>query len=108
MPKNFPKICWKTPKKFLYYTCSKLVKMFKDQELIELGFQRQEETAENSGAPEDWYYYTLDVGDICLITDGSDEGKDTFKVSLLEHETIEFQTYKALKAFIDIIRENTV
>ena len=31
-----------------------------ENELINLDFTRINETAENSGAPNDWYYYTYD------------------------------------------------
>jgi hypothetical protein len=48
----------------------------KEEIFIELGFEKIIETAENSGAENDWYYYTLDIGDLCLLTSASDEIKD--------------------------------
>ena len=55
----------------------------KEQEIKDLGFEMQNETAENSGADTDWHYYTIDIGDICLITNGSDEAvKDGWEVSI--------------------------
>jgi len=44
-----------------------------EEDLIELGFQRFDETAENSGTLEDWHYYTLDIGGLTLISNASDE-----------------------------------
>ena len=43
----------------------------KEQTLKDLGFEMQHETAESSGADKDWYYYTMDIGDICLITNSN-------------------------------------
>ena len=43
-----------------------------EKDIKDLGFEIQHETAESSGAQEDWYYYTLDIGDICLITSDSE------------------------------------
>jgi hypothetical protein len=43
--------------------------MIKEKNLIELGFERQDETPESSGAPDNWHYYTLDIEDLCLISD---------------------------------------
>ena len=38
-----------------------------ENDLIELGFDRFDETAENSGSPTDWFYYSLDLGGLSLI-----------------------------------------
>lgn len=48
----------------------------KEEIFLELGFEKTIVTAEESGAPTDWHYYTLDVGDLCLISPSSDEIKD--------------------------------
>jgi len=48
----------------------------KEEIFLELNFIKVEETVESSGAENDWYYYTLDIGDICLITPSNDEIKD--------------------------------
>ena len=48
----------------------------KEQTLKDLGFEMQHETAESSGADKDWYYYTMDIGDICLITNDNEEALD--------------------------------
>ena len=34
----------------------------KEQEIKDLGFEMQHETAENSDADKDWHYYTMDIG----------------------------------------------
>ena len=47
-----------------------------EQDLLDLDFTRVDETAENSGAPNDWHYYTYNIANFCLITPASDEVKD--------------------------------
>ena len=37
--------------------------MITEVNLLEFGFKRQFETTESSGEDQDWYYYTLDIGD---------------------------------------------
>jgi len=80
--------------------------MIKEKDLIELGFERQDETVESSGANFNWHYYTLDIGDLCLITSDSDEIKDdNWKVFIFDYEGFEFTKLKKLKSFIDILNE---
>jgi hypothetical protein len=50
--------------------------MIKEKDLIELGFEREDETPESSGAPDNWYYYTLDIEDFCLISNANDEVRE--------------------------------
>ena len=45
----------------------------KEQEIKDLGFEIQHETIESSGYNNDWYYYTLTIGDVCLISNSNDE-----------------------------------
>jgi hypothetical protein len=49
-----------------------------EQAIKDLGFEIQHETAENSGADNDWYYYTMDIGGICLITNDNEEAAKTW------------------------------
>ena len=42
-----------------------------EKDLIELDFTRVDETAQSSGAPNDFHYYTYDVGHFCLISPAS-------------------------------------
>ena len=48
----------------------------KEQIFTELGFEKIIIPAEQSGSPQDWHYYALDIGEICLLTSASDEIKD--------------------------------
>jgi hypothetical protein len=44
-----------------------------EQDLVELGFNRFDESAEVSGTSEDWYYYSFDIGGLNFISNASDE-----------------------------------
>ena len=47
-----------------------------ERDLKALGFKRNDVTAEESGYPEDWYYYTYDLDKtLCLISSCNDEAK---------------------------------
>ena len=56
-----------------------------EQDLIELNFERFDETAQSSGSPNDWYYYTLDIGGLTFISNASDEWEsDGLFVEIME------------------------
>lgn len=79
--------------------------MIKEKDLIELGFERQDETPESSGTNFNWYYYTLDIEDFSLITNANDEVENyNWKVFIFDHEGFEFTELEKLKLFIDILK----
>ncbi len=80
--------------------------MIKEKDLIELGFKRKDNTPESSGAPNNWHYYTLDIGDLCLISDDSDVVEDNnWKVYIFDYNGFEFTELEKLKLFIDVLNE---
>ena len=80
----------------------------KEKELIALGFERTDVTAEESGYETDWYYYTLTLGNhLCLITnDNTEVDKDKWYVEVFEDETIRFTNSSDVMALIDLISRN--
>ena len=81
----------------------------KEKELIALGFERTDVTAEESGYETDWYYYTLTLGSgrICLITnDNTEAEKDKWHAEIFEDETIRFTNSTDVMAFKDLINRN--
>ena len=76
----------------------------KEKDLIDLGFERQDVTAEDVGTDNDFYYYTLDIEDLCLITNASDEVNDEWKVYIFDHNGFEFTNLVELVSFIDILK----
>ena len=80
-----------------------------EQDIKDLGFEVQHETAENSGADKDWYYYTMDIGDICLITNASDEAvKNGWEVSIFDFDSCVIKGLGDLEDLIKIIKNNTI
>lgn len=83
----------------------------KEKELIALGFQRTDVTAEESGYETDWYYYTYDFGKgtLSLIScDNTEAEKDGWSVEVFEDETIQFTNSSDIMALIDLISRNTI
>ena len=90
----------------------KLYNIMKEQDLIELGFERCDETAESSGSDKDWHYYTLDIGNgtIGLITQPSNEvtNDNDWHAEVFEDDSIRFETKEDVSLFIDLIKRNIV
>ena len=84
----------------------------KEKELIALGFDRKDVTAEESGEENDWYYYEMYFGNgrhLSLITSSSDEVEnDEWDVEIFDENTIRFTDSSDVMAFIDLINRNTI
>ena len=79
-----------------------------EQEIIDLGFEMQHQTTESSGSDYDWYYYTLDIGDICLITNADDEAVENgWDVSIFNFQSCVIKDSKDLIDLIKIFKANT-
>ncbi len=85
-----------------------------EKDLIELGFERVDETPETFGSELDWYYYTLDIGidkfnQLCLITQSSDEVKNgEWKVYIFDNDSFEFTVRYQLEKLIETLKYNMV
>jgi len=79
-----------------------------EQDLIELGFEKNDITAEESGYQNDWYYYTYDfVNNLSLISCDNEEAQiKGWYIEVFEAETIQFYTAEDVKKLIDIINKN--
>lgn len=81
----------------------------RERDLINLGFERHDETVESFGSPNDWYYYTLNIRDFCLITNASDEiNGDSWSVEIFQSSGFRFKDLKTLSQFINILKNNIV
>lgn len=80
----------------------------KEQDIKDLRFEIQHETIESSGYDKDYYYYTLDIGDICLITNSNDEAvKYGWEVSIFDFDSCVIKNIMDLKFLVTIINSNT-
>ena len=78
-----------------------------EQELIELEFIKIAQTAEATGAKKDWHYYTLDIGDMCLITnDNEDAEKDQWAVYIFDNLEIVFRNSEDLAQLVQLLQRN--
>jgi len=78
-----------------------------ENELINLDFTRNNETAENSGAPNDWHYYTYEVGSFCLISPASDEVEnDEWFVDVFESPEIRFTNPTEVSILLTLLTNN--
>jgi len=78
-----------------------------EKDLIELDFTRIDETAEDSGAPKDWHYYTYDVGSFCLISPASDEVEnDEWFVDVFESPEIRFTNPTEVSILLTLLTNN--
>jgi len=76
----------------------------KEQNLINLGFKKNTETPESSGSTTTWHYYTLQIGDITLISNASDEiSKDGWEVHIFNSNTTRIIKVNLLKKLIEIL-----
>lgn len=84
----------------------------KEQDLIDLGFERTDVSKEGSGNKNDWYYYTLDFSKgFGLISNASDEvttvaGHHRWYVEVFESNEVRFTNKKDTQQFINLILKN--
>lgn len=80
-----------------------------EQTFIDLGFTRNDIPIEESGDDHDFYYYTLDIGDICLITNASDEAEqDGWAVYIFDSRSLRIKGSGDLEDLIRILKNNTI
>ena len=79
-----------------------------EQTFISLGFEMNVVHPEESGLDYTFYYYTLDIGDVGLITNASDEAdKDGWWCSIFDSETLKIKGASDLEDLVRIIRLNS-
>ena len=79
------------------------------EEIFEkLGFVKEVVTPENSGLENDFYYYVIDIGDICIITNCDDEAaKEGWEAYIFDSLTMRIKGAGDLEDLIRIIKNNT-
>lgn len=80
-----------------------------EQSLIDLKFTKNYVTKEESGADQDFHYYTQEFGDITLISnDNWDAEKTTWEVSIFDSETLKITDHKYLVSLYNVLNHNTI
>ena len=80
-----------------------------EQIFTDLGFERNFVTIEESSHDNDFYYYTLDIGDICLITNADDEAKEEgWYCSIFDSCSFKIKGSGDLEDLVRILKNNTL
>jgi hypothetical protein len=73
-----------------------------------LGFERTDVPIEESGNDEDFYYYTLDIGDICIMSSADYEATEKgWEAFIFDSNTMNIKGEGDLEDLVRIIRNNT-
>ena len=87
----------------------KMYSDIKEETLLAQGFVSTNVTIEESGYDNDYYYYSLDIGDVCLITNAHDEAvKDGWIVSIFDSMTNNVTSEEDLILLIGIIKRSYI
>lgn len=83
------------------------MKKITEEDLLKLGFEKQQEIGDPSIDIKDWHYYTLDIADVCLITnDNEDAETDGWLVYFFDDVGIRFGTTKDLVQLVHLLQRN--
>ena len=79
------------------------------EEIFEkLDFVKEVVTPEDSGLGKDFYYYTLDIGDICIISNSDDEAvKEGWEAYIFDSLSMRIKGAGDLEDLVRIIKNNT-
>lgn len=80
--------------------------MLREDELIELGFEKVEVPVEESGNEQDYYYYTHRLGQGCaFISSDSTESEKKDKWYVMEHDLgVRVDDYEDLEIFLSMFK----
>ena len=79
------------------------------EEIFEkLGFERIDVSAEEAGDQRGFYYYSIDIGDIGLISNDDENAQENgWEVYLFDSRTIKIKGSGDLEDLVRIIQNNT-
>ena len=79
------------------------------EEIFEkLNFVKEVVTPVDSGLDKDFYYYTLDIGDICIISNSDDEAvKEGWEAYIFDSLSMRIKGAGDLEDLVRIIKNNT-
>lgn len=79
-----------------------------EETFTELNFEKNIVTTEESGGDNDFYYYTLDIGDICFISNSDDDAeKSGWECAIFDSMTLKIKGSGDLKDLVRIVENNT-
>ena len=85
------------------------MKKLTEQHLIEIGFEIKDQTSEASGSENDWYYYTLDIADVCLITNDNEHADvNAWFVYIFDKDGVVFKTSEETAQLVHLLKSNQI
>lgn len=79
-----------------------------EQLLKDTGFERHLIPIEESGDDKDFHYYTLDIGDICLMSNDNWKAQEEgWKIEIFDFPSMSIDCIEDLLALINILDKNT-
>ena len=85
------------------------MKKLTEQHLVELGFERKDQTSEASGSENDWHYYTLDIADLCLITNDNEHADvNAWFVYIFDKDGVVFKTSEETAQLVHLLKSNQI
>lgn len=80
-----------------------------EKKLIKLGFKRQDVTEEEAG-DKPYYYFTYEIGGLCLISNSNDECVDgMYVIEFFDYsDTVRFNDIKTLTDLVEILKFNKI
>lgn len=75
----------------------------------QLGFERVDVSIEESGHDKDFYYYTIDIGDVCLMSNADDDAADKgWEAMIFDSRTLSIKGAGDLEDLVRILKNNTL
>ena len=75
-----------------------------EQVFIDLGFERNDVSPGESGQETFFHFYTLDIGDICFISNASDEAEEKgWECSIFDSMTLKVKGAGDLEELVKIV-----
>ncbi len=73
-----------------------------------MGFERVDVSAEEAGHARGFYYYSIDIGDVCIISNADDEATEKgWEAFIFDSNTMNIKGEGDLEDLVRIIRNNT-
>ena len=83
------------------------MKKLTEQDLIEIGFERKDQTAERTGSENDWHYYTIYIADVCLITNDNEHADvNGWFVYIFDKDGVVFKTSEETAQLVQLLQRN--
>lgn len=80
-----------------------------EKQIRSLGFKKESVSEEESGSSA-YYYYSLEVGDITLITNENDtvKGESGWVIRFLDSNTFQTMDYEIAKSLVNILKSSRI